>query len=238
MWSAPRSANTWRWCSRRPARRGGSSSRPVRLHVGFGLVLGANGKEARLPRRRDDQTRRPAHRGRGPRGRTRQSRTGCRTRAEVAQAVGIGAIKYVDLSSDRGKDYVFTWAKMLSFAGDTGAYLQYTYTRIQAIFPPGQRHAGTVTPPSCSANPPSARSPWNCSRPGRDRRGRGDAAVPQAHGPPPGGRRRIPPTSTRSVRCFKAPDDVRSSRLALCDLTGRTIALGLSLLGIVAPNRM
>ena len=65
--------------------------------------------------------------------------------AAVAHAVGIGAIKYVDLSSERGKEYVFSWDKMLSFTGDTGAYLQYTYTRIQSIF-----RKGKITP-DCGA---------------------------------------------------------------------------------------
>jgi arginyl-tRNA synthetase len=48
--------------------------------------------------------------------------------------VGIGAIKYADLSNDRIKDYVFGWDRMLATVGDTAAYLQYTYARIQSIF--------------------------------------------------------------------------------------------------------
>jgi arginyl-tRNA synthetase len=52
--------------------------------------------------------------------------------------VGIGAIKYADLSSDRIKDYVFAWDRMLATVGDTAAYLQYTYARIQSIFSKGE----------------------------------------------------------------------------------------------------
>ena len=53
---------------------------------------------------------------------------------EVARKVGIGAIKYADLSKNRTTDYIFDWDTMLSFEGDTAPYLQYAYTRIQSIF--------------------------------------------------------------------------------------------------------
>lgn len=55
-------------------------------------------------------------------------------REEVARAVGIGAVKYADLSTERTKDYVFDWEKMLSFEGNTAPYLQYAYARISSIF--------------------------------------------------------------------------------------------------------
>ena len=54
--------------------------------------------------------------------------------AEVAEAVGIGAIKYADLSGDRIKDYVFSFDRMLAFEGNTGPYLQYALVRIRSIF--------------------------------------------------------------------------------------------------------
>ena len=55
-------------------------------------------------------------------------------RAEVARKVGIGAIKYADLSKTRTNDYLFSWESMLSFEGNTAPYLQYAYTRIRSIF--------------------------------------------------------------------------------------------------------
>ncbi|HAV65091.1 MAG TPA: arginine--tRNA ligase [Verrucomicrobiales bacterium] len=55
-------------------------------------------------------------------------------RREVARVVGIGAIKYADLSPNRQSDYQFSWEKMLSLQGNTGVYLQYAYTRIRSIF--------------------------------------------------------------------------------------------------------
>jgi arginyl-tRNA synthetase len=55
-------------------------------------------------------------------------------RANVARMVGIGAIKYSDLSTDRVKDYIFDWDRMLAFEGNTAPYLQYAHARICSIF--------------------------------------------------------------------------------------------------------
>ena len=55
-------------------------------------------------------------------------------RRAIAHAVGIGAVKYADLSKNRNSDYVFSWDTMLSFEGNTAPYLQYAYTRIQSVF--------------------------------------------------------------------------------------------------------
>ncbi|VEH66479.1 srginyl-tRNA synthase [Rodentibacter pneumotropicus] len=52
----------------------------------------------------------------------------------VAEAVGIGSVKYADLSKNRTTDYVFDWDNMLSFEGNTAPYMQYAYTRIRSIF--------------------------------------------------------------------------------------------------------
>ena len=55
-------------------------------------------------------------------------------KAAVIEAVGIGAVKYADLSKNRTTDYVFDWDNMLSFEGNTAPYMQYAYTRIRSIF--------------------------------------------------------------------------------------------------------
>ena len=55
-------------------------------------------------------------------------------RRQIASAVGIGAVKYADLSQNRTTDYVFSWAKMLAMNGNTAPYLQYAYVRVQSIF--------------------------------------------------------------------------------------------------------
>ncbi len=53
---------------------------------------------------------------------------------EIATKVGIGAVKFADLSKNRTSDYIFNWKTMLSFEGATAPYLQYAYSRIQSIF--------------------------------------------------------------------------------------------------------
>ncbi len=53
---------------------------------------------------------------------------------EISKKVGIGAVKFADLSKNRTSDYIFSWKTMLSFEGATAPYLQYAYTRIQSIF--------------------------------------------------------------------------------------------------------
>ena len=54
--------------------------------------------------------------------------------AHIGRVVGIGAVKYADLSKNRTSDYVFDWDNMLSFEGNTAPYLQYAYTRVQSVF--------------------------------------------------------------------------------------------------------
>jgi arginyl-tRNA synthetase len=66
-------------------------------------------------------------------------------RAEIARVVGVGAVKYADLSKNRTSDYVFDWDQMLSFDGNTAPYLQYAYSRIQSIFRRGQVNADELS---------------------------------------------------------------------------------------------
>jgi arginyl-tRNA synthetase len=58
-------------------------------------------------------------------------------RREIARIVGIGAVKYADLSQNRSSDYVFSWDKMLSMDGNTAPYMQYAYARVKSIFRKG-----------------------------------------------------------------------------------------------------
>ena len=60
----------------------------------------------------------------------------------VAKAIGIGAVKYADLSISRESNYIFSWDKMLSFEGNTSLYMQYAYARIQSIL---RRHNAEIT---------------------------------------------------------------------------------------------
>lgn len=67
------------------------------------------------------------------------------TRSDVARKVGIGAVKYADLSKNRTTDYVFNWDTMLSFEGNTAPYLQYAFTRVQSIFRKADVDAAALT---------------------------------------------------------------------------------------------
>ena len=59
-------------------------------------------------------------------------------RKRIAHVVGIGAVKYADLSQNRASDYVFSWDKMLSLDGNTAPYMQYAYARVRSIFRKGR----------------------------------------------------------------------------------------------------
>ena len=65
----------------------------------------------------------------------------------IAKKVGIGAVKYADLSITRTNEYVFDWDAMLSFEGNTAPYLQYAYTRIRSIFRKAKIDAKTLSSP-------------------------------------------------------------------------------------------
>ena len=223
------------------AREAGWLAPPAQAtHIAFGQVLGADGKKLasragetiKLADLLDEAVARAAALVK-----KKNPDLDADTQATVAQAVGIGAIKYVDLSSDRVKDYVFNWDKMLSFTGDTGAYLQYTYARIQSIF-----RKGNVTPDrgaTIRLGEPTGRAlalellafPAVIEE---------VAETLQFH-KLTGYLQGLAGTYTdfyEKCPVLKAADDVRTSRLALCDLTGRIIAQGLNLLGITAPSRM
>jgi arginyl-tRNA synthetase len=158
-------------------------------------------------------------------------------RIDIAQKIGIGAVKYFDLSQYRMTDYVFSWEKMLSLQGNTAPYLQNAYVRIRSIF----RKAGE-------------------SAPKVDQLILGDPAeinlakrlcqfaeiVPQVLN-------NFRPnilanylfelansfhTFYEACPVLKSEEPARSSRLALCDLSGRVLERGLDLLGIKVPEKM
>ena len=159
--------------------------------------------------------------------------------AATANALGIGAVKYADLSTERARDYVFDWDRMLAFEGDTGPYLQYAHAGSAPIF----RRAGVAPPapgaaPLLSASPQSAPWPCTCSAsPRRWRRQRRPAAPPSSarisSSWPPRSRR-----STRPAGCWSMTERCATRGLGLCDLTARVLEQGLSLLGMEAPEQM
>lgn len=81
-------------------------------------------------------------------------------RQEIAEAVGIGAVKYADLSSHRTSDYVFSYEKMLATDGNTATYMQYAYARCRAIFREGRRDEAPFrsSPPAVHLHTPAERA--------------------------------------------------------------------------------
>jgi arginyl-tRNA synthetase len=157
---------------------------------------------------------------------------------QIARAVGVGAVKYADLSSDRIKDYTFDYDRMLALEGNTAPYLQYAYVRVQSIL----RRAGAseLAGSSLIITDPVERElmvdllrlPRLISQlvatlePHRLCTYLYELAarVHQFH-----------------ERCpvLKAPDDAtRNSRLTLSALAARTLKLGLELLGVTVVERM
>ncbi len=161
-------------------------------------------------------------------------------RAAVGRMIGIGAIKYADLSSDRVKDYVFDWGRMLAFEGNTAPYLQYAHARIRSIF----RRAG-VDPAAVRGLVPSLDAPQERALALRLLSFDGAVAETVERFAP----HRLCTYLFDLAQDFTAfydacpvlradTDELRLSRLALADLTARVLAQGLDLLGIGAPDRM
>ncbi|HAU39197.1 MAG TPA: arginine--tRNA ligase [Phycisphaerales bacterium] len=168
-------------------------------------------------------------------------------RREIARAVGIGAVKYADLSQNRATDYVFSWDKMLSLEGNTAPYMQYAYARIRSIFRKGEDVQ--IRNPSLG--------------PARDKQSEIRIEEP-AERVLAVKLLQFPETlEAAAAECLpnllcqylyelagafmgfyencpvlKSEGDTRASRLALCELTARTIQKSLDLLGIETLEQM
>ena len=156
---------------------------------------------------------------------------------DIAKIIGIGAVKYADLSQYRMTDYVFSWEKMLALQGNTAPYLQNAYVRVRSIF----RKAGeTVTKIDKFALEDSAEivlAKKLCQF---------AEIVPQVLNDfRPNILANYLFELANSFHAFyeacpvlKSEESLRTSRLALCDLTGRILQRGLNLLGIKVPEKM
>ena len=166
------------------------------------------------------------------------------TRAGVARAVGVGAVKYADLSNDRAKDYVFDLDRMLAMDGNTGPYLQYAHVRARSI----ARRAAAESSPGAAA-----RSETGVAVTEPAERAlvlqllalegivQDTAESLQPHRLTTYLFELASAFTTFFENCPVLRADTpqqRASRLVLTDLTARTIRLGLDLLGIEAPERM
>jgi arginyl-tRNA synthetase len=166
-------------------------------------------------------------------------------RRQVAERIGIGAIKYADLAHNRTSDYVFSYDKMLAMTGNTAAYMQYSYARVRSIFSKaiadcGLRIADLKNQSEILLATPQERAlaivllqfAESLDRVVADYRPNHLTSY-------------LFELATRYSDFFEncpvlraESDDLRTSRLLLCDLTARTIKMGLNLLGIEVVERM
>ena len=161
-------------------------------------------------------------------------------RAEIARRIGIGAVKYADLSKNRATDYVFSWDQMLAFDGNTAPYLQYACARIRSIFRKSGIAPATLDAPIVIGHPDERALALKLLQLDET------LADVAAEGVPHLICTYLYDLAGLYMRfyenCPVLRDDVpvatRSSRLRLCDLTVRTLETGLTLLGIETPERM
>ena len=160
-------------------------------------------------------------------------------RSAIAQMIGIGALKYADLSTDRIKDYVFDWDRMLAFEGNTAPYLQYAHARICSIFRRADVDRSAVRGSAVDLGTDQER-----------------ALAKRLLAYPTALDDTLATYSPHKLCTYlfdlaqdftsfyehcpvmKADEPLRTSRLALCDVTARTLEHGLGLLGISAPTSM
>jgi arginyl-tRNA synthetase len=172
-------------------------------------------------------------------------------RRTVAERIGIGAIKYADLAHNRTSDYVFSYDKMLAMTGNTAAYMQYSYARVKSIFEKAQvsgvgfqvsgntdtRH---LTPDTFLLTSPPERALALALLQFSEALDRVAADYRPNHL-----NAYLFELASRYSDFFEhcpvikaETDGLRNSRLALCDLTARTLERGLNLLGIETVERM
>ena len=162
-------------------------------------------------------------------------------RRRVAETVGIGAIKYADLCQNRTTDYVFSYDKMLQLTGNTAAYMQYAVARVEGVLEKGGIDRGALrnaATPIVLADPKERALALEIARFGEVLEDVEADYRPNV----------LTAWLFDVAGCYsafydalpilKAPEPERSSRLALCDLTGRVLRKGLELLGIGTVRKM
>ena len=161
---------------------------------------------------------------------------------ENARVVGIGSLKYADLSQNRASDYTFDYDKMLALKGNTATYLQYSYARVQGIF-----RKGEIDIESLRSNPVAFILNEDVERKlalNLARFSEGLEEVLIEYKPNLLASYLFELTQVFFQFYDQCPvlnlDDasLEKSRLQLCDLTARTIKTGLSLLGIQIVDKM
>ena len=181
---------------------------------------------------------------------------------DIAQKIGLGAVKYYDLSQYRMTDYVFSWERMLALQGNTAPYLQNAYVRIRSIF----RKADVATPlwgVEAETGHPPLQSSGAAGRPVATRIDKFILNEPAEINLAKGLCQfaEIVPQVLNDFRpnilanylfelansfhafyeacpVLKSEEPARTSRLTLCELTARVLQCGLDLLGIKVPEKM
>ena len=158
--------------------------------------------------------------------------------AQIAETVGIGAVKFAELSQNRLTDYVFSWDRMLALHGDTAPYLQYSHVRIRSIF-------RKLDAPFEAADSQIVLQDNEEIHLARLLVRFGEVVPTILEDFRPNLLANYLLELARAFHSFfeacpvlKSAEPLRSSRLALCDLTSRTLQQGLALLGINVPDKM
>jgi len=155
--------------------------------------------------------------------------------------VGVGALKYSDLSNDRRRDYIFDWDKMLALDGNTAPYLQYAHARLCSIL----SRADISSPEDIRVGPSMLEAEEELELALAICRFRSAIKAAVDTWAPHRLCSYLYDLAIKLTSFYEhcpvlaAPDpELRSSRLALCGLAARVLSTGLGLLGIEAPRRM
>jgi len=172
-------------------------------------------------------------------------------KTDIAEKIGIGAVKYADLSQYRMTDYIFSWDRMLSLQGNTAPYLQNAYVRIRSIFRKADVATGLRPVSETDGRPVAPKDQeFVLATPAEvnlaKRLAQFAEVVPQVLNDfRPNILANYLFELANSFHAFyeacpvlKSEEPTRSSRLALSDLTGRVLQKGLELLGIKVPEKM
>jgi arginyl-tRNA synthetase len=216
-------------------------------HVKFGTVMGPDGRPfktragdaAGLESLLDEAVRRAAA---VVEANDTEGRLTPQQRREVAEVVGIGALKYADLSQNRTTDYIFSYDKMLLMNGNTATYMQYSYARVRSIFTKGGLEADAVRAAGghvVLAHPAERALGLQLLRLEETLAQVAAEYMPHYLTGYLFALAKAYSTFFESCPVLRAEDEAcRTSRLLLCDLTARTIRLGLELLGIGVVDKM
>ena len=164
-------------------------------------------------------------------------------REQLGRLIGVGALKYAELSSDRIKDYVFDWQRMLAFDGNTAPYLQYAHARLCSIFRRAEAEHG-ITRTSVHTVSPALAEP--AERALALQLLQFDAVVHDTAD-------KFSPHKLctylfdlaqaftsfyEACPVLRSEGATRQTRLVLCEVTSRVLRCGLELLGIRTTERM